>query len=84
MAAHLAKSVHTSEFTEKSLVYAVNEVCSAVVNEATTVYASKKATGSTGGVVVLHGCTDAAWTGTVWELVATEDMAAAWGRERRF
>lgn len=64
VAAHLVKSVHASEFTEKSRVYAVTEVCAAVVSEAKTIRASELVTGSTGGVIALHGCTDASWTGT--------------------
>jgi hypothetical protein len=64
IAAHLTKSAHATDFTERSLVYAVNEVCAAVVSEADTSRAAEPASASTGGVVALHGCTDAAWTGT--------------------
>ena len=60
MAARLSKSGNASDYSEKSLVYAVNEVCAAVISEAETI----RATQSAGGTLELHGCTDSAWTGT--------------------
>ena len=61
VAASLAKGLLGRDASEKSLVYAVNEVCAAVVSEVETICG---ADGTKCGVVHLHGCTDAAWTGT--------------------
>jgi hypothetical protein len=60
VAASLTESIHASDYSEKSLVYAVNEVCAAVVNEAEN---DTVAEGASRGVVMLHACTDAAWRG---------------------
>ena len=67
VAAFLKNNPHASDFSEKSLVYAVNEVCAAVVGEAEAVRAVERANElvvEDVGAVALHGSTDAAWAGT--------------------
>ena len=67
VAARLKESAEHASEADKSLVYAVNEVCAAVVGEAEAVLAAERADGLVDGAVgavALHGCTDASWAGT--------------------